>query len=191
MHGIIFAELKKYVDARLGGDAWRSLLEQAGTGTRMYLPVRSYPDEDAVALVSTASRITGLAVPAILEDFGLFIAPDLIAMYRALVRPEWRTLEFLENTESTIHRVVRIQNPEASPPEIRCTRDSDRQVTIHYASKRRMCSVARGIARGVAAHYGQAITLTEPRCMHRGDPSCEIRVRLDADPSSEARPPLA
>ena len=178
MHGIIFAELKKYVDARLGPDAWRALVQQAQVSTRMYLPLRSYPDEDAVKLVSTASAITGLPAADLLEDFGLFIAPDLIGLYRALVKPEWRTLDFLENTESTIHRVVRIQNPEAAPPEIRCTRTAPDRVTILYSSARRMCPVARGIVKGVATHYGEGVQITEPRCMLRGDAECEIHVQL-------------
>jgi hypothetical protein len=41
-----------------------------------------------------------------------------------------------------------------------------------------MCSLARGIAVGVAGHYGETIELDEETCMHRGDPSCRIRVRL-------------
>ncbi|MBV9774893.1 MAG: heme NO-binding domain-containing protein [Gemmatimonadetes bacterium] len=178
MHGIIFAELKKYVDARLGADAWRPLLREAGLGSRIYVPVRTYPDEEVVALVSAASRTTGLAPAAILEDFGEFIAPDLIGMYRSLIRAEWRTLDFIANTEQTIHKVVRLNDSQALPPEIACTRSGSREVVVHYNSPRRMCAVARGIIRGVAAHYGEQVVVTEPRCMHRGDPACEISVAL-------------
>lgn len=178
MHGIIFAELKKYVQARHGDDTWKALLQRAGLGAAtLYLPIREYPDADAAAIVGAASEALGVPAGEILEDFGRFIAPDLLAMYRSLVKPEWRTLEFLENTEQTIHRVVRIQNPGARPPEIHCERVSPSEVVVRYASARRMCAVARGIARGVADHYGQPVAIEEPSCMLRGDAECHIHVR--------------
>ena len=177
MHGIIFAELKKYVQARHGGDAWKALVQRAGVGATLYLPIGEYPDADAVALVGAASEATGVPAGEILEDFGHFIAPDLMGMYRSLVRPEWRTLEFLENTEGTIHRVVRMKDAAAHPPEIRCERLGPGEVVIRYASPRRMCAVARGIARGVAGHYGERVEIEEPQCMLRGDAECRIHVR--------------
>ena len=45
MHGIIFGELKKLVDTRLGGDTWRELLKDAGLAAKVYMPVTEYPDE--------------------------------------------------------------------------------------------------------------------------------------------------
>jgi hypothetical protein len=177
MHGIILSELRKYVEARHGADTWPALLRAAGVEGKIYLPIRSYPDGEVVAIVSAASAATGAPADVILEDFGAFIAPDLVAMYRSLIRPEWRTLDFLENTEETIHRVVRLKDAGAAPPELRCERAAPDRVVIHYGSTRRMCSVAKGIVRGVAAHYGEAVEIDELRCMHRGGEECEIVVR--------------
>ena len=177
MHGIIFAELKKYVQARHGDDTWKALVQRAGVGNTLYLPIREYPDADVVAIVGAASEATGTPAGEILEDFGGFIAPDLMAMYRSLVKPEWRTLEFLENTEETIHRVVRIKDPAARPPELRCERLSANEVVVRYTSARRLCAVARGIVRGLAAHYQERVEISEPSCMLRGDDECRIHVR--------------
>ena len=177
MHGIILSELRKYVEARHGAETWPALLRAAGLEGNVYLPIRSYPDAEVVALVSAASAATGAPADVILEDFGSFIAPDLVAMYRSLVRPEWRTLELLENTEETIHRVVRLKDATATPPELRCERAAPDRVVIRYGSPRRMCAVAKGIVRGVAAHYGERVEIEERRCMHRGDEECEIEVR--------------
>ena len=65
----------------------------------------------------------------------------------------------------------------AKPPEIRCERLSPDEVVVRYASGRRMCGVARGIARGVADHYGDRVEIAEPSCMLRGDAECRIHVR--------------
>jgi hypothetical protein len=179
MHGIIFAELQKYVGARYGAGTWTSLLEQAGLGKwKMYVPIQEYPDREAVALVTAAATLTGKPAPSILEDFGEFIVPDLLAMYGSLVRPGWKTLDLVENTEQVIHSVVRIRNPGARPPELRAARPSEREVVVTYASARKMCGVAKGIIKGIAGHYNERVFVGETSCMLRGQPSCTISVKL-------------
>lgn len=93
------------------------------------------------------------------------------------MKPEWRTLDFLEQTEDTIHRVVRFRNPGAMPPELAVKRTGDHEVVILYTSQRKMCSVAKGIIRGVAKHYGDPIEIDESHCMLKGHPQCTIEVR--------------
>lgn len=180
MHGIIFAELKKYVDANFPPDTWQQLLGAAGLGPRTYYPVQEYPDSEVGAIVGAASKATGTAPPAILDDFGHFIAPDLLAMYRALLKPEWRTLDVLEHTEETIHRVVRMRHPGARPPELKAERVSPSRVEIVYTSERKLCAVARGIVRGMARHFNESIAIEEPSCMLRGQPFCRIAVSLQS-----------
>ena len=180
MHGIIFSELKKYVDTKLGGDAWTNLLQEAGLRMKVYMPIQAYPDQDAVALVSTGARITGQPVDGVLQDFGEFIAPDLLRMYGALLKNEWRTLDILERTEETIHRVVRSQNPGAEPPRLQCSRLSASSLVIVYSSSRRMCGVAKGIVRGIAVELGEKVVVSESTCMLKGGTRCEISVRLES-----------
>ncbi|MBW3630011.1 MAG: heme NO-binding domain-containing protein [Gemmatimonadetes bacterium] len=180
MHGIIFSELRKYVDTTLGSGAWTATLADAGLGNKLYLPIQDYPDSDVFALVSSASRTTGLEIPAILEDFGQFIAPALLGLYRTLVQPEWKTLDLLENTEQTIHSVVRARNPGAKPAELTAVRVAPDLVDLTYFSQRKLCPVAKGIVRGIAKHYGEAVTIDEVECMHTGADACRMEVRVAA-----------
>jgi len=178
MHGTIFVELQKYVETKLGVEAWTTLKREAGvTREQPYEPFEIYPDEEVGALVGTASRITGTPAQALLEDFGAFIAPDLLDMYWGVIAPEWRTLDVIENTERTIHDVVRINQKGATPPYLHATRVAPDQVNIVYTSARRLCSVAKGIARGIAQHYDEAVTIEDPRCMLRGDDDCLLIVK--------------
>ena len=178
MHGTIFVELQKYVQTKLGTEAWITLKREAGvTRTEPYDPFQTYPDEEVGALVGTASRITGTPAQALLEDFGEFIAPDLLDMYWGVIAPEWRTLDVLENTERTIHDVVRINQQGATPPYLHATRTAPDEVTILYTSPRRMCAVAKGIARGIAWHYNETISVDDPRGMLRGDDDCFLVVK--------------
>lgn len=176
MHGIIFAELKKYVVARMGSKAWNDLLTAAGMEHAVFLPNETYPDAQAITLVTTASRLTGKAAGDILEDFGEFIAPDLLSMYRAQLDPSWRTLDIIENTEQLIHRAVRVKNPGAAPPELRVVREAPDRLRLTYTSRRQMCGVAKGIARGIARERKELIRITEPACMLKGGAQCDIHI---------------
>ena len=177
MHGFVFTELKDYVTAKLGAEAWTSVCDRAGLKGKAYVNYQEYPDAEAVQLVTTASEITGLAAAVILEDYGAFLAPHLFRAYRPLIDPSWKTLEFLEHAEGTIHRVVRARNAHARPPVLRCRRVSPSEVTVLYASPRRLCAVARGIVRGLAQHYREEMSITEAACMQQGEPQCQIEVR--------------
>ena len=44
--------------------------------------------------------------------------------------------------------------------------------------RRKLCSVAKGIVRGVAAHYKEPVSITEGSCMLRGGRDCQILVRV-------------
>ncbi len=174
MHGVIFQQLKAYVGEKLGPQAWNELLAAAGRRGNAYVAVKEYPDEELLLLVATASRVTGIPVNSLVEDFGAFIVPGLLNMFRFAVRPEWRTLDFLEHTEDSIHTVVRARNPGARPPELKATRVSPREVVIRYNSARKLCPLVRGIAAGAAAHFRERLQITETRCMHKGRAECEF-----------------
>jgi predicted hydrocarbon binding protein len=176
MHGIIFAELRKYIETRLGPTVWESVTAQAGVD-QTFLATSTYPDEQAMRLVSAAGAIAERPVPELLEEFGEFIAPDLLEVYKPLIKPEWSALDLLERTEETIHTVVRIREPGAAPPQLHCTRVSPDEVVVLYRSRRRLCAVAKGIIRGIARHYHERVQVTEETCMHRGASECRIVVR--------------
>jgi hypothetical protein len=178
VHGFILSEIRGYVTAKLGAESWKVLLKEAGLAGKEYVNYREYPDEEVVALVVTASRITNLEVPAILEDFGVYLAANLMRIYRPLVRPEWKLLDFLEHVEDTVHGVVRSRNRAAHPPGLRAIREASDRVVVVYSSGRRLCALAVGIVQGLSAHYGEAIAVDHEPCQQRGAPACHIGVRV-------------
>lgn len=178
MQGIMFVELSRYVDERLGADGWTRVLDGAGLGGRVYAPDFPAPDDDFMGLVTTTSTMTDRPVQDVLEDFGRFVAPDLLGgLYGLLVDPAWDLIDFLEHTEGTIHTVVRARDRAASPPKLRVERLALDEVLIVYDSPRKLCSLAKGIVRGAAEHYHEPVEIDELNCMLNGDPRCEILVR--------------
>jgi hypothetical protein len=178
MHGLIFGELKRFVDEVHGPNVWNAMLERSGIGHKIYLAVEVYPDEEIAKLAATAADMTSAPVADVLEAFGEFLVPAYFKLYGHLVKPEWRTLDVIENTESTIHKVVRLKNPGASPPELKCSRLSPSEVLLVYGSSRKMCAVARGIAKGVAKHFMDRVLISESTCMLRGALDCRITIKL-------------
>lgn len=178
MHGLIHLQLQRFVESRHGAEGWRELNRRAGLESRVITGLESYPDEDMTRLVTEAVGLTGVPAVELLEAFGQFLAPVYLSVYASLVKPEWRTLDLLENTERTIHRVVRVRQPGAAPPELKVERTSSTEVLVTYGSKRRLCAVARGIIAGAAAHYEELVHVTERTCMLRGSDACRISVRL-------------
>ncbi len=178
MYGIIHSQLKKYVTDKYDAPTWDLVLTNAGLPGRVYMAGIAYPDSEVLSIVMTASTMTGRPVPELLEDFGAFIVPALAGTYKAFIRPEWRTLDFIENTEHAIHKAVRMKDKGAEPPRLAVARASANEVVIDYRSARKMCSVAKGIARGVSEHYNEHVDITESECMHKGGARCLISVKL-------------
>jgi hypothetical protein len=174
MHGIIHLELHNFVKSQYGEEALKKLIERAQPSTQVLTPLQSYPDSDIVAMVVAAAEMTGKSATTLLEAFGEFLVPTYVSLYGSLLKPTWRTLDVIEHTEQTIHRVVRRRQPGALPPRLRTVRVGPKMVILTYDSPRRLCAVARGIARGVAARFAEVLTINDIECMHRGDPACII-----------------
>ena len=141
------------------------------------MPVQEYPDAEVVALVSAASTITGRPISAVLEDFGEFIAADLMKMYGHLMKPHWKTIDVIENTEGSVHTVVRVKNPGAKPPHLKAIRVDKDEVLLMYTSPRQMCDLAIGIGKGLAKHFREKVHVNHTTCMHKGATRCEITFR--------------
>jgi predicted hydrocarbon binding protein len=177
MHGMIFAELKKYVYRSLGEAAWHRVSERAGVTRMSNLATESYPDEELFALIDAAAELANVPREQLLLEFGAFMVPDLMKVFGAFVDRHWKAMDMLEHTESVIHRAVRLQDAKAEPPKLRITRDAEDGVTIVYTSARRLCSVGIGIVDGIAVHYGEPLTVVQTTCMLKGAPQCTLVVR--------------
>jgi predicted hydrocarbon binding protein len=178
MNGLIFIEIGRFAQSRLGDQAWREVQRLAGVPPRIYYRVADYPDEDIAALLSALSATLHEPVAEILQSLGEFIVPDLIKMARSWIEPEWKTVELIANTEKTIHETLRSEGSLTNPPRLRCQMNGPDEVVVVYDSPRRMCALAKGIITGVAKHYGERVTIAEPRCMLKGGSECRLVVNV-------------
>lgn len=178
MHGLIFFYLQKYADvAASGSTSWKGIQSSTSTTTSKFLASGVYPDADAVAILTAISETTGRPLPVILDEFGRFLAPNLLKVARTVVDPAWRTLDLIENTEMLIHAMIRTTNPGATPPVLEVVRHAPDEIHLVYSSARRLCPLAVGLMHGFADHYRETITIEETACMLRGDPFCSMVVQ--------------
>jgi tRNA A-37 threonylcarbamoyl transferase component Bud32 len=191
VHGLIFFYLQKFADvAAAGSTSWKGIRSTVSTTASKFLPSGTYPDSDAVAILSSIADTTGRPLPSILEEFGQFLAPHLVKVASPVVDPAWRTLDLIEHTEAIIHTMVRTTTPGAAPPVLETVRQSPDELHLVYSSARRLCPLAVGLMRGIAAHYGETIRIEEPSCALRGDPFCSFVIEHVATDTHEPRSPL-
>ena len=191
MHGLIFFYLQKFADvAAAGSTSWKGIRSSVATTASRFLPSGTYPDADAVAILSTIADTTGRPLASILEEFGQYLAPHLVKVAGPVVDPAWRTLDLIEHTEAIIHTMVRTTTPGAAPPVLETVRQSPDELHLVYSSVRRLCPLAVGLMRGIATHYGETIRIDEPSCALRGDPFCSFVIEHVATDTHEPRSPL-
>lgn len=178
MHGLIVNQLRQYVVTRHSRETWETLRTSTGASFgEGPVPINAiYPDDDVGKIVGAASGALSVPVADLLEDFGAFIAPTLLRVYEPLIPKHWKTLDVVENTEETIHTVVRRQDGIALPPYLKARRATPTQVVVEYSSPRKLCDVARGIVRGIAEHYREQVGIEQPECMNRGDSRCLLEI---------------
>lgn len=156
IHGSMFFLLNQFIVHNYGNDAWLNLLEKAGASETIHNVHKNYPAKEMFSILNAASELTHLTVNDLTEKFGEYLVPTLLGMYKQHINPEWKTFEMLENTELVMHKAVRKQENEASPPVLNISRVHDKLLMIDYYSKRKMACLAIGIIRGIAKYYNES-----------------------------------
>lgn len=172
MHGLIFTSLRRYT--------WTTFPDEAQgiwDGLPSYVQDEAYPDADFRAAIERIAETTERPSDELLRDFGRFTG---FWTFRAL-RPDYYeqtegTCRFLLDVESRIHEEIRATTEGAAPPRLRVTPLGEDGVTIAYTSERGLCAMLEGLVTGVADYYGERFDISQPLCMHRGDPACSFVV---------------
>ncbi|MDQ6781141.1 MAG: heme NO-binding domain-containing protein [Candidatus Eremiobacteraeota bacterium] len=175
MHGVLTHDLYDWLRERHGDMALLEVLALAKNPIG-FVCLMASSDDDFFAFIDGAAAVTAKPAAELLEDFGSYMAPSLLASHHELISPGWSALDVIENTESIIHRAVRTQTRDATPPVLRSSRLADGSVRIVYASRRKLCHFARGLIAGIGRSYGVTPVVEEPSCMLRGSDQCELLI---------------
>jgi hypothetical protein len=175
MKGIVFNLFEEVVRRTYGEDTWDDLLDAANLGGS-YTSLGSYDDRDLFRLADAASQRLKMPTYDVVRWLGREAIPLLAQKYPALFDAHTDTRSFVLALNDIIHPEVRKLYPGANVPAFTYDTSSPDVLGMTYQSPRRLCAFAEGLVEGAAAHYGESVVFTQPRCMHRGDASCSFRI---------------
>jgi hypothetical protein len=153
MHGSIFAFLKRFVESTYDFSTWMKIMEQTGINRTGYQMQEMYPTQELVQIMGAVAEVSGKTPHEVQEQFGTFLVPDLLMIFKKYVNPSWRTFDMLLHTEEYMHGAVRSSDSRSTPPRLSVNKVSSKLLIIDYYSKRRMAGVAIGIVKGIAAYF--------------------------------------
>jgi hypothetical protein len=163
------------IETRHGHEGVVKTLAEAGLPTdRVYRLNEPYADNEAQRLTAAASQRISV------EDIADAFFRDTLARFPTWFEMCKTSREFLE-MQPEIHNTFAhgLQRPE----ERNAVRDKfrlekfDDELVVHYRSPNHLCDMYKAIAQHVFRHYHDKATINESRCMKRGDPECELRIR--------------
>jgi len=160
MKGIIYAELLGFLDKKGGPSFTEQVLAEAELPHGgVFSRVSRYPWEQAVQVVSSASRISGADANSLCEEFGQFLFGRFTVLYEEIVNRYPSAEEMLDHVEDHIHEEVRVLYPGASPPRVSSRKDADCFV-VEYSSHRPFAHIAFGLVQGCMKHFGDTRTIS-------------------------------
>lgn len=174
MHKLVFINLRQFAGTQ---KTWNQWLEEAQL-TEALVYLQELSDLDAKKLLTVAAEHSNLTMNQFLKKFGIFIAPRLIEQFSQYIDKNWDLLEFLEHTEDYIHKEVRSKIKGASPPSLKSSKITPYEVVIYYSSPLRMCAFAEGLIEAAAKAYNERVSISQTKCMLKGDSECEIHVKI-------------
>lgn len=182
MKGVIFNLLEEVIRDAHGTATWDRMLADAQLDGA-YTSLGSYPDAELFALIAAGEREVGMPAHDLMRWFARSSLGRLATKYPRFVAGHATTRDFLLTLNDVIHPEVRKLYPNADVPWFDFdTTDRDR-LRLEYRSTRKMCAFAEGLIEGAAIHFGEVVTIEQPRCMLRGDARCVIACTFSHGPS--------
>ena len=181
MLGYPFRPLMNAIEAQGGPEAVAQVKRRAGVpADRAYRMSEIYADEECQRVLAAAGEVLSLDTEAICDLWAAAFLEDTQERFPAWYRmcPDSRAL-LERHPEIHYGFGASLDDPDASQAVIdkfRIEKLED-ELIVHYRSPNRLCLLYRALAVRVVAHYGDEASIEEPRCLHRGDPECEFRIR--------------
>lgn len=181
MKGVIFNQFCGMITERFGSEMWERILEQAPIETKggAFIAPKTYPDDDLVALLTEASKLTGIPAELLLTQYGRYVFPQLAKLYPVFLKPGMTTKSFLKTVHSVIHVEVRKLYADASLPTFQYEDPAPDRLVMIYQSPRKFCDFAVGLLQGAAEHFKERIEQTQSQCMKRGDKFCRFEISFE------------
>jgi len=182
MKGVIFNTVERFIADGWGEEAYEDIVGRCPLQTRdPFVGPGTYPDADLVAIVTEAARTLDVPLEDALRAAGRFAFPHLKRKLGAAADQWDDPKAFLRALDSVIHVEVRKLYPEAVTPRFTILEPPEvPRFTLRYESPRKLCHLAEGLVEGLGDDFGVSITSEQVRCVHHGDPACDLALTFEA-----------
>lgn len=181
MLGLAHRIFLKYLAQRGGEAAVRETLRRAGLPENAVFRLNEvYDDAEFRRIVGQGCAVLGVEPEQGLHQMAEVFFEDALGRF-----PKWFEVcrngrEFLE-LQPEIHNrfATGLADPKARMEindKFHLRGEPDR-IKVHYRSPNKLCRLYIALAHLVLNHYGDRASVTETRCMHKGEDSCEIVVQ--------------
>lgn len=179
MKGIVYNMLQTAVELERGPEGWEQVLEGARSDG-IFTSLGTYADDEFTRLVAATATLVGHADPNdTVRWFAERSTPFLVARYPVFFEGHRSLWTFLPTLNDIIHPEVRKVFPGAIAPSFRFGRTPEGYLEMEYRSPRRLCAFAEGFIAGAATHFGETVSITQPRCARRGDEACVLVCQIE------------
>lgn len=179
MYGVVFDFLRDYV-AEYQGDqsSWHRILRANNYSQyKIFFPVGEYPDNEFISLAKSVAETLNSRLSWALEEFGSYVGHRLVEFYPMYFkRPGKRTFDIVIESSEKIRHAIRSSSPTRTPPYLSANLRSQTELSIHYQSKQQLCSMVKGMLRGLGEYYQETLRIHESKCMLQGAEECVIHV---------------
>lgn len=181
MIGVIPHLLFDFVEKNWGAEGLQELKARARMAADKTIRLDTYyPEEEWQRLFEAAVALTHLQPEYLEQAFGRYCVEDLVLRFPGFFEGAVCARDMIRR-QPLIHNFIAasVQDPvsrRAVLDKFRLEETPDETI-VHYVSPNRLCDFYRGLAQGAAERFGEVLTITETRCMKRGDEECELHVR--------------
>lgn len=182
MHGLIFVTWEKYLAERFGVSLlndYRHAIDE-GIGATP-LVSRVYSDEQLLAGVAAAHRLTRVEVDTLLREYGrYFIINGLTSRLCAYLLNDVHSARELLLAMSDAHGQMSLADESVKPPlfQYAAMPGESSGLYMTYDSPRKLCPLLIGSIEGAATRYGEQAHVREESCMRHGASACTFAIRF-------------
>ena len=158
MHVIVHQVFKSFVEDQHSRDLYLKMLKSAGFEEAQFEAAQYHNDSEIDRLIEIGANMLSQSRMDFLTDMGINGAAELFEALKAMIDPEWKTLDLIENVEPRMHKYVR-EELGAFPPALKSERPNENELKISALSHRKMAGLAKGFILGFGKIYDETITV--------------------------------
>lgn len=179
MKGSVFNALQEFVETNHGLEAWDTMLNTLNLPSQgIYTSSIKYDDSELFSIVNYFCEAFNVPTPDLLRTFGEFLFTKLMPMAPIEAKRAPSLHVFLCMVDNLIHVEVKKLYADSNLPEFDYRDQNAQHLTMIYRSERRLCHLSEGLILGAAKHFDEKVSISQSKCLHKGDEACHIEVRF-------------